>query len=63
MELAASDGWVKISIRPKTGVDVREDVFKLSTANGWALRELHRDGATLEDFFVKVTAKTQYAEA
>ena len=31
----------------------------LTTDKGWSLREIRREGATLEDFFLQVTAKQQ----
>jgi len=53
----ADNGWVRVSIQPVSDADVREEVFKLTSSKGWPLRELHRAGATLEDFFVKVTTE------
>lgn len=57
VEVSSSDGWVRLSIEPKPERDIREDVFRLSASKGWSLRELRREGASLEDFFVQVTAK------
>ena len=48
------DGWTRLSITAKD--DVREAVAKLAAQRGWPLRELRRDIATLEDFFVKIVA-------
>ncbi|MFH1747044.1 MAG: ATP-binding cassette domain-containing protein [Planctomycetota bacterium] len=48
------DGWTRLSIA--AGTDVREAVAKLAAEKGWPLRELRRDIATLEDFFVKIVA-------
>ena len=59
VELSANNGWVKVSVQPKPDADVREDIFNLSTEKGWPMRELRREVATLEDFFVKVTAEQQ----
>jgi ABC-2 type transport system ATP-binding protein len=59
VEVSSSDGWVRLSIEPKPQHDVREDVFRLTTSKGWSLRELRREGASLEDFFVQVTAQQQ----
>lgn len=56
VDVSATDGWTRLSIEPVDAKDIREDLFKLVTARGWTLREMHREGATLEDFFVKVTA-------
>ncbi len=57
----AQDGWTRAAVT--TGRDLREDVFKLATTKGWALRELRRDIASLEDFFVKIVAGTRDAAA
>lgn len=54
-----SNGWVRLAVSAKSGTDVREELFKLSKEKGWSLRELRREGATLEDFFIKVTAEQQ----
>ena len=59
VQVASSDGWVRLSVDAGPGRDVREEVFKLAMQRGWTLRELRREGATLEDFFVQVTAEQQ----
>ncbi len=59
VEGSTSDGWVRLAIQPKPQKDVRESLFQLTTAKGWSLRELRREGATLEDFFIQVTAQQQ----
>lgn len=56
---AESDGWIRLAVESKPEHDVREDLFRLTTSKGWSLRELRREGATLEDFFVQVTAQQQ----
>ena len=57
VEVSSSNGWVRLAVEPKPGQDLREELFKLTTAKGWSLRELHREGASLEDFFIQVTAQ------
>ena len=59
VEASTSNGWVRLAIDAKGDHDVREDVYRLTTQKGWALRELRQEGATLEDFFVQVTAQQQ----
>ncbi len=49
------DGWTLFTLRAESGRDVREAVASLAAEGGWALRELHAQGATLEDVFVDVT--------
>jgi ABC-2 type transport system ATP-binding protein len=48
------DAWTRLLIEARG--DVREAVGSLAAARGWPLRELRRDAATLEDFFVKIVA-------
>lgn len=58
-EVSSSNGWVRLSVKPKPQHDVREDIYKMTMSKGWALRELRREGASLEDFFIQVTAQQQ----
>jgi ABC-2 type transport system ATP-binding protein len=57
VDVSANNGWIRVAIDAHPDRDVREDVFRLSSSKGWTLRELRREGATLEDFFVQVTAE------
>ncbi len=57
MESSSHNGWVRVNVEPHPDRDVREDIFHLTSSKGWPLRELRREGATLEDFFVQVTAQ------
>src|SRR6059036_2150631 len=47
--------WKRFSLRVESGVDVREEVFRLASARHWAVRELTQRRATLEDVFVELT--------
>ncbi len=47
--------WKKFSLRVESGVDVREEIFRLATARHWSVRELSQRRATLEDVFVEIT--------
>ena len=51
------DGWNHLIIEAQTGQDVREDIYNMASKNGWALREIRREVASLEDFFVQITAQ------
>ena len=51
------DGWTRVSVAAQR--DLREDIFRLAIEKHWPLRELRRDIATLEDFFVKVVTGTR----
>ncbi|MEY2545761.1 MAG: gliding motility-associated transport system ATP-binding protein [Verrucomicrobiota bacterium] len=53
---AQADGdWKTFSLRVESGVDVREEVYRLAAARHWTLRELTQRRATLEDVFVEIT--------
>src|SRR2546427_1727723 len=49
------DDWKKFSLRVESGVDVREETFRLATHRRWAVRELSQRRATLEDVLVELT--------
>src|ERR1700757_3785553 len=49
------DDWKRFSLRVESGVDVREEVFRLAADRRWSLRELSQRRATLEDVFVEIT--------
>ena len=51
------DGWNRLFIEAEKGKDVREDVFGLAQSKGWSMREIRREVASLEDFFVQITAE------
>ncbi len=53
------DGWQIFSLRVESGLDVREEIFKLAAARHWTLRELSQRRATLEDVFVEITHSDQ----
>jgi len=57
VDVSVSDGWIRLAVEPQPRRDIREDLFRLTAEKGWSLREITREGATLEDFFVKVTAR------
>ena len=59
VEVSSANGWMRLAIEPEPEKDIREDVFRLTNDRGWSLREIRREGATLEDFFVQVTAEQQ----
>lgn len=52
-----SDGWCRMCIESSQGRDVREIVAKLVAERGWSLREMRREVASLEDYFVKIVAQ------
>ena len=55
---APTDGdLITIALSPQEGRDVREEAARTVLQNGWALREIRLERATLEEFFVQVTAQ------
>jgi ABC-2 type transport system ATP-binding protein len=57
VQSSGENGWVRLSVEPKENQDVREDIFRMTTAKGWSLREIRREEVALEDFFVQVVAQ------
>jgi ABC-2 type transport system ATP-binding protein len=53
--------YVTAAIRSKDGYDVREEAARAVMQQGWALREVRLQHATLEEFFVQVTANQAVA--
>ena len=56
------DGYVVAAIRPHEQRDVREEVARTVIQSGWQLREIRLEHATLEEFFVQVTANQAVAK-
>jgi ABC-2 type transport system ATP-binding protein len=60
----ATDGkYVTAALRPKEAYDIREEVARTVINHGWPLREIRLEHATLEEFFVQVTANQATAKA
>ena len=59
VKLNKEDGWNIFQLRVESGLDVREEIFKLAAARHWTLRELSQRRATLEDVFVEITHSDQ----
>ena len=55
--------YVVAALRPKEGYDIREEVARTVIQHGWPLREIRLESATLEEFFVEVTASQAMAKA
>ena len=59
---AGGDGkYVTAAIRPEEQRDVREEVARTVIQHGWPLREIRLEHATLEEFFIQVTASQAMA--
>jgi ABC-2 type transport system ATP-binding protein len=61
VRVEAVNGWSRLTIESIDTSDVREEVFKLASSHGWSLREMRREVASLEDFFIKITAEQREA--
>ena len=48
--------YITAALRQKDGYDVREEAVRTVVQKGWPLREVRLEHATLEEFFVQVTA-------
>ena len=60
VDLIPKDGdphYVTVALRPQDGRDVREEAARTVIGGGWPLREIRLEHATLEEFFVQVTAR------
>jgi len=60
-QLAEEKNYVTAAIRAKDGYDIREEVARTVIQHGWPLREIRLEHATLEEFFVQVTASQAMA--
>jgi ABC-2 type transport system ATP-binding protein len=61
---SAADGqYVVAAVRSKANCDVREGIARAVMSGGWPLREIRLERATLEEFFIQVTASQAVAAA
>lgn len=63
VRLHDGDGWNRFSLTTRPDADVREQVFHKAADRGWALRELTRTRASLEDVFHRLTIGGDAEEA
>jgi len=54
-EISPHGNWHRLLIRGGENSDLRNDVFQMAAGRNWQLRELRREVASLEDFFVQIT--------
>lgn len=52
-----SDGFITAAVRPQPRHDVREEIARTVMQHQWPLREIRLEQATLEEYFVQVTAQ------
>jgi ABC-2 type transport system ATP-binding protein len=55
-QTATDKNYVTAALRAKDGYDIREEVARTVIQYGWPLREIRLEHASLEEFFVQVTA-------
>lgn len=57
VEVAAqADGWCRALVTTDAKEDLREPLGRVVSSNGWTLREMRHEAATLEQFFIQITA-------
>jgi ABC-2 type transport system ATP-binding protein len=62
--LAADSGdWCRLAVQSSESTDVRPQVAAMAAAKGYQLRELRREVASLEDFFVQITYEQSMRQA
>src|SRR5690606_14504847 len=61
VETTSHDGWCLAAATPKDGRDVREAIGHILLNNKWTVRELRYESASLEQFFVQITASQSQA--
>ncbi len=63
-DVVAIDGdYFRCSLTPRSGVDLRPQVFSTACERGWKLRELTHSRHSLEDIFVRVTRADREEES
>jgi ABC-2 type transport system ATP-binding protein len=58
----SEEKFVTAALRAKEGYDIREEAARTVIQHGWPLREVRLEQATLEEFFVQVTANQAMAK-
>ncbi|HOW18575.1 MAG TPA: ATP-binding cassette domain-containing protein [Phycisphaerae bacterium] len=56
------DGWNRLAIDTTQGKDLREHIARLAAKHDWPLREIRLESGSLEEFFVRITAKQHAGE-
>ena len=60
---AQAGSWTRLTISGDDETDARSAVAALAAEKGYPLRELRRDVASLEDFFVQITYDQSISQA
>jgi ABC-2 type transport system ATP-binding protein len=62
-QTAAVDGRTRVYLEATTGEELRPRIFSLAQEKGWTLWELHKERASLEDVFRRLTSEGEGVEA
>lgn len=60
--LPVSEGYIRCSLTPTNGQDLRPRVFLLAHQQGWMMRELTHSRYSLEDIYLRLTKPDEDAE-
>jgi len=61
VEVTGRDGWCQAVVTPRDGYDAREALGQAIQSNRWLVREIRHESASLEQFFVEITARQDQA--
>ena len=59
---ASEDGWCIASITSKENADPREALGEVMAVNGWAIRQMRHDKASLEELYAQITQRQDQAD-
>ncbi|MCK6456992.1 MAG: ABC transporter ATP-binding protein [Phycisphaerae bacterium] len=57
VQATSSNGWNRLIVETTRERDPREDIFRVAANRNWTLRELRPEVASLEEFFIQITAQ------
>jgi len=57
VQTSMTDGWCRVIITPNPGCDVRPALGSEIISNRWPIREMRHETASLEQFFIQITAQ------
>ncbi|MEE9212676.1 MAG: ABC transporter ATP-binding protein [Phycisphaeraceae bacterium] len=63
IEATMDNGWCRAIVGSSQGHDLRERLGQVIASNGWPVREMRYERATLEEFFIRITAEQDRPDA
>ncbi|MCE9589051.1 MAG: ABC transporter ATP-binding protein [Planctomycetes bacterium] len=57
VDAVTHEGWCRATVTPAQGLDVREALGRAALQNSWPVREMRHEIATLEQYFIQITAQ------